>query len=308
MTYKNSMKLLTSNFSFVWKQLAYNIVRLAIIIGLVVAVSNPIVKVLVQNNLPEKFANAWQLIYTNFGEFLHELKQTIVLFTQTISENMASIWYSICLFFFVVLFVNNFLKNFGKYAMTDVAQNCFTSLNKKGFCQSLISNFGAASKYALAKFLLDLPFDFLKMLFISIYCMALDSVVLAIFGLSALAIMYTITFALQISFYNSIAIEMIGGRKNPFAAILRGYKSTKDFFKNYSNAIVIVLTIILVNVIVGVFTFGAGLLITLPASNILVIIFELISYYGGVGQRYYLSTTIIVDPNAEKINKINLKD
>jgi len=303
MTYKNSMKLLTSNFSFVWKQLAYNIIRLAIIFGLVVAVSNPIVKVLVQNNLPEQFASAWQAIYTNFGEFLHELKQTIMLFTTIISENMASIWYSIMLFFFVTIFVNNFLKNYGKYAMTDVAQNNYTCLNKKGFCQSLIGNFGTASKYALAKFLLDLPFDFLKVLYVSIYCMALDSIVLAIFGISALIICYTVTFALQISMYNAIAIEMVGGRKNPFSAILKGYATTKDYFKNFSTAIIIVLTIILVNIIVGVFTFGAGLLITIPASNVLIITFELISYFGAVGQRYYLSPTIIVDPNAEKLNK-----
>lgn len=298
------MKLLTSNFSFVWKQLAYNILRLAIIAGLVVAVSNPIVKVLVDNNFPEKLASVWQVIYTNFGEFLHELKQVIILFTDTISKNMSTIWYSIVLFFFVTIFINNFLKNLGKYAMTDVAQNRYTSLNRQGFAQSLLRNFGAGSKYALTKFLLDIPFDVLKVLCVTVYCMALDNVILAVVGITALVICYTITFAMQISLYNAIAVEILGGRRNPFGAILKGYKSTKDFFKVFSNAIVIVLTIILSNVIVGVFTFGAGLIITIPASSVLVITFELVSYYGGVGQRYYLSPTIIVDPSAEKTNKI----
>lgn len=303
MNYKNSMKLMTSNFSFVWKQLAYNIVRLAIIAGLVVLVSNPIVKILVQNGVAEKFADLWQIIYTDFAAFLSELKSLIVLFASTISQNISSIWLSIVLFFFVTIIVNNFLKNMGKFALTDMAHNQFTSLNKKGFCHSIVSNFGQIAKYSIVKVLLDIPFEILKVLYITIYCLALNSVPLAIFGITALIILYTITFALQISLYNAIAVEMISNKTNPFKAILKGYKCNKDFFKVFSNAIIIVLTIILSNIIVGVFSLGAGLLITLPASFVLVTIFELVSYYANVGQRYYLSPTIIVDSQNENLNK-----
>lgn len=303
MNYKNSMKLMTSNFSFVWKQLAYNLVRLAIIAGLAVLVSNPIVKLLVQNGVAEKFANLWQIIYTDFASFLSELKSLIVLFASTISQNISSIWFSIVLFFLVTIIINNFLKNVGKFAMTDMAHNQFTSLNKQGFCHSIVSKFGQNAKYSITKVLLDIPFDVLKVLYVTVYCLSLDSLPLAIFGITALIILYTITFALQLSLYNAIAVEMISNRTNPFRAILKGYKCNKDFFRVFSNAIIIVLTIIISNVIVGIFSLGAGLLITLPASFVLVTIFELVSYYGNIGQRYYLSPTIIVDAKNENLNK-----
>ena len=93
--------------------------------------------------------------------------------------------------------------------------------------------------------------------------------------------------------------------KNPFKTAYRAYKSQKDFSKVFSNAIILVLTIIIVNVIIGVFSVGAGLFITIPASMVLVVIFELISYYTTTKQRYYLSPTIIVDTTATgKIEKV----
>ena len=303
MTYKNSMKLLTSNFSLVWKQLAYTIIRLAIIFGLVVLVSNPIVKLLVENGFADQISNLCKVIYTDFGNFFIELKQVIESFTSIIYTNIASVWLPVVLFFFVTLFVNAFLTNVGKFVLTTIANSSYTSLTKTGYCHCLITNLGKITKYSLAKFLLDIPFTIFEILFVAIYCSALNNFILAIVGISMMIILYTITNALQIAMYNSVAIEMISNNTNPFRAIFKSYKTIKDFMRVFSNAIVVVLTIVFANIIIGIFTLGAGLLLTIPASMVLVVTFELVSYYGGVGQRYYLSPTIIVDSTSENTNK-----
>ncbi len=305
MIYKNSMKLITSNFSLVWTQLAYTLARLHIILGLTVLVSRPIIDLLASYNFNQTLGNVWQSVYTNTSSVLSALRETIVSFCSIISQNFGKIWYSVLLFFFVTVVINAFLKHVGKYTLSYVAHNNFTSLNRCGYCHSLVSNMGKICKYALCRLVLDLPFTALKVLYVVVYCYCLNNWILAIVGISLLIILFTITYALQISICNNFAVEQIITGKNPFKSVFRSYKSQKDFAKVFSNAIVIVLTIIVINLVIGVFSFGAGLLIIIPASMVLVVIFELISHYTITQQRYYLSPTIIVDTTATgKIEKI----
>ena len=273
MIYKNSMKLLTSNFSLVWKQLAYTLLRLAIIIGLTILVSRPILDILAANGFTQSLAHLWESVYTNTLSFLPALKETIELFGSIIAQNLSQVWPFLLLFFLVTIVINAFLKNMGKYALCRLA--------------------------------LDIPFTTLKALCVVVYCKALNHWALAIIGITLLMIIFTITYALQITVYNNLAIEQIANRKNSLKSAFRGYKSQKDFAKVFSNAIIVVVTVLLINIIIGIFTVGAGLFITVPASMVLVVIFELISYYTTKQQRYYLSPTIIVDTSgAGKIERI----
>lgn len=305
MIYKNSMKLLTSNFNLVWKQLAYTLLRLAIIVGLTILVSRPILDLLVSNGFTQSLTNLWESVYTNTITFFPALKETIELFCTIIWQNIGQIWHSVLLFILVIVFINTFLKHVGKYTLSYVAHNNFTSLNKCGYSHSLVSNISKICKYALCRLALDLPFNALKILYVIVYCKVLSNWVLAIVGITLLIVLYTLTYALQITIYSNFAVEQIMFNKNPFKSAYRAYKSQKEFGKVFSNAIVVVLTIIIVNVIIGVFSVGAGLFITIPASMVLVVIFELISYYTANKHRYYLSPTIIVDTTvAGKIEKV----
>lgn len=305
MIYKNSMKLLTSNFNLVWKQLAYTLLRLLIVVGLTVLVSKPILDLLASNGFTQSLAHLWESVYTNTLSFFPALKETIVLFVSILSQNMAHIWYSILLFFFVTVIINAFLKHVGKYTLTYVAHQNFTSLTKCGYSHSLVSNLAQIVRYALSRLVLDLPFTAVKLIFIFAYCQILNNWVIAIVGITLLIILNTIAYALQITAYNNLAVEQITKRSNPFKSAFKTFKSQKGFSKVFSNAIVTVLTIIVVNTIIGIFTVGAGLFITIPASMALVVIFELVSYYTVTQQRYYLSPTIIVDTTvAGKTEKI----
>ena len=298
MIYKNSMKLLTSNFSFVWKQLAYTLIRLAIILGLTVLVSKPILDLLASQGFIDSLATMWGSVYTNTAQVFATSKETINKFFEIIIGNISSIWFYLILFFIVVVVINTFLKNVGKYTLTYVAHSNFTSLNNCGYAHSLVSNLGKICKYSLIKMLLDLPFAAIKVVFLLAYCSVLNNIVLSVVGISLLIIMYTLVYALQIALYHATAVQLISNNIIPFKSIFKTYKKQKDFSKVFSNAIIVVLTIIIANAIFGIFSVGAGLLITIPASMVLTVIFELISFYSITGQRYYLSPTIIVDTNS----------
>lgn len=299
------MKLLTSNFSLVWKQLAYTLLRIAIIIGLTMLVSMPTLKVLESEGFVQSLTNTWESVYTNTQYFWPASKETIELFFTIIWQNMGSLWGSIILFFLVTVVINSYLKSVGKYTLTYVAHSNFTSLNNCGYSQSLLCNFKDICLYSVCRLALDIPFAIIKVVFVIVYCQVLNNWIMAIIGISLLIILYTLTYALQITIYSNFAVEQITTKRNPFKTAFKGYKNKKDFFKVFSNAIVIVLTIIVANVILGIFTVGAGLFISIPASMAMVVIFELVSYYTTNKQRYYLSPTIIVDTQvADEIERM----
>ena len=300
MIYKNSMKLFTSNFSLVWKQLAYTLIRLAIISGLVLLVSNPIVRLLIENGFHNQLMHLWETVYTDFPNFFVELKATIVMFVNIISNNFAAIGIFVVLFLFVIIFVNAYLKYMGRFALTNVAYNKFTSLNTEGYSHSIITNMTNIAKYSVAKFLFDLPFWIIKIVYLVIYCLILDNFASAIIGLPILIMLFILTYSLQITLFVGVAGEQISRGINPIKAFKGIYKCQKDFWKVFSNAIVLLLTIIVLGGLTTIFTLGVGFILVVPASMTLVVMFELVSYLSATRQRYYLSPTIIVDPISEK--------
>ncbi len=295
MIYKNSMKLLASNFNFVWKQLAYTVVRLAIIIGLTYLVSSPIIKLLQAEGYFELVADVGKTMYTDTAGVFVAIKQVFTQFFYILGQNFGQIWWAVILFFFVTLVVNSFLKSAGKYALTAVAYSTYTSQSNISYCHSLLTNSKKVMLYSLSMLVINLPFTFLKVLFICIYCWTFTNLATAIFGITMLVVVFTLTCALQLTLCKSCCVNMITSSTNPFKSFALVFTNAKDFGRVFSNAIIIVLTIIVCNFAIGLFTVGAGLIITIPASMVLAVTFQLVSHFATTKQRYYLSSNIIVD-------------
>ena len=77
----------------------------------------------------------------------------------------------------------------------------------------------------------------------------------------------------------------------------------KHFFKITGSSIIIILTAILVNGVIGLFTFFAGLCITIPATCVLMCIFKVVTFLNINGNRYYLSSSIIYNPQKYVVKK-----
>ena len=110
MIYKNSMKLLTSNFKFVWKQLAYTLIRLAIILGLTYLVARPIMTLLSEGGFFDSLRELGETVYTSPKTFFIEVKNVVMLFVNLIAGNFSRVWPYVFLILFILLFVNTFLK------------------------------------------------------------------------------------------------------------------------------------------------------------------------------------------------------
>ena len=68
-------------------------------------------------------------------------------------------------------------------------------------------------------------------------------------------------------------------------------------------SIALQLTIIFVNSFIAVFTFFSGLLVTIPATYVIISVFYAVTYFHITGERYYLSSSVIFNPVKHIIKK-----
>ena len=68
-------------------------------------------------------------------------------------------------------------------------------------------------------------------------------------------------------------------------------------------SVVINLTAILINGVISIFTFFAGLLFTIPAICVMFCIFKIIIFLNINGNRYYLSNSVIYNPQKYVVKK-----
>ena len=226
--------------------------------------------------------------------------------SNVINANGASLWASILfsVLFAYVLF--NILKYVSFYNVSYVMQMKMTSYVEVGYTRSLISNFTDALRYAFSRFVYTLPFAILKMLIIFTYLKFATSPLSIILGLFLSSMILIMVYAIEISIFVGHAPTMLekNGEISAFKAFLQGNKVVfKNYAKVISNSIVVALSIIVLNIFLGVFTIGAGLFITIPMSIVFKSIFELASYLGSKGERYYVAENTIAVSKDHNISK-----
>ena len=68
-------------------------------------------------------------------------------------------------------------------------------------------------------------------------------------------------------------------------------------------SVVVVLTAILINGVISIFTFFAGILFTIPATCVMLCIFKIVIFLNINGNRYYLSNSVIYNPQKYVVKK-----
>ena len=161
MMYKNTIKLILTNFNLVWKILAYLILSSLCVLGLVYACSLPIVNVLKANDV---FINI-SVMFSEFGSSLNIYQLivgavvTIETFLDVIVSNISNLWVYVTLLLVIIAFVRPFLCGIYKFAACNELYNYMSSNIKMGFTTSLFSCFGKNIKYMLCSIALQFPID-----------------------------------------------------------------------------------------------------------------------------------------------------
>lgn len=305
MSYKNTMKLFASNFNFVWKQLVYILGCLMLLALCSYTTIKPIIDVLTENNIAAEFEILYKSIYESPNEIALLIsglfKKIIVIIANNFSELYLSLIFGVLLCVLLPLV----LIDMSIYNLSSIAHQKVTMNMTPRYSQNTIRMLKPGIKYAFSSILFSLPFMGINLALIMFYIAFADSIIAALIGLIILSALTIFVQSVKMAiFAHFTGLVVSGDQSNMFKAFTKAFAQVfKNFWKYISSSIILHLTIVVVNSFVMVFTFFAGLLVSIPATFVVMAFYYIVSYLNTVGQRYYLSDTIIYNPVKHVVKK-----
>ena len=310
MMYKNTFKLIFSNFNLVWKILAYLIISSLCVIGLIYACSLPIVNVLQTEGVLPGIANLFTEFGTDFNVYklLVDVVNTIETFCIVIVENISNLWIYVALLMAIIVFVRPLICGFYKFATCNELYFYMSSNIKMGFTTSLFSTFKTNLKFQLCSFLVNCPIDLgLIVLFYFVAKWLISSSGLLLIAPILLIALWCLLLALKVAIFAGWMPAIVAFDCGIWEGLKRGVKVVlRRFTRTFSTSILVLMTLFIVNVIGAVCTFGASLVVTFPLTLVSLLIFYMVVFYSSQGMRFYVDNTNVVTPQKmEETDGIN---
>lgn len=296
MMFRNSVKLLFSNFATVWKLLLYYLIITLIGVGLVAPVFSSVVEVFRSHNFFEVLVDLLTTfnlgtnilsIFASFGTVISTLVVCILDYF------VIHTWLAVYLtFLFVVLLP--FLYELGGIAAGEILYGYMSSQAQVNFTGRIFSSVRKSFKYILAKLLIATPINIL--IFFLIY---------KVFALTALGgtikfavpliitLVLCLLFTLRLVLFSGWLPALIVNDCGVWSAFARGIRAVgRRFFRTFSTMLVFVLLNICIDVLFGSIAF----LLLVPLGVYFVYIIDFVMFYGSQGMRYYVDADTIISP------------
>ncbi len=299
MAFKNALKMLLSKFRCIWAILLYLLITTVVIVCLSIPFAMPVLRTLRDDGIlaliTSLFSNSSDGL--TFSAWLGKLGDIATGIKDSILGYMPAALSAGAWLVFVLIFAYRFLAGLYEIPLIDVLESSMSSNAKFGYCGRFISRIGKSSCYSLVKI---------------IYTVVADAVIIGImFALMQLfniaVLKFVVPFILMTTLFVLLALRYtVISMWAPHAVVRErgifrsfGYsvkKSFKNFGSIFSTFLVAWILIIAVNMLIGVFTFGAGLIITIPVSVLFINLLNMAIYYNKTGKRYYVDSTTVVTP------------
>ncbi len=310
MKFKHTFHVFVDNFSVTYKQLLYRFV-----VGLISSLITSLIvyKFVIQFIDSESFTTLWEgtrdfiknLLYGQINELASISEKVRKAFDELIillNTKMSALVLSLLLILLVQI-IAKWFGGLGNYATAAVINDKMTLHADLPFLSTLIRNLKEAAIYNAIYAPLSVLFDVAVcagMLFLTF--LLINSGLPFIFGIFLFFLVFIAAITVKMTFTTDWLPAIIRGKKNPGEAFRYSFsRKGKKTFNVMSNFIVIILIIFGVNVAAFFFTFGVGLLITIPASYVIIITFELVNYYDREEIKYFIDKDNIIKPKKENI-------
>jgi len=296
MTYKNSVKIMANNFSLCWKQLVWIIISVFAVFGISLLCATPVINMLKRNDFFVAVKDSFETIYSSPKDYPTSVNNVFSLFCDLIKSNAGSLWPSYLSASLSLVLLGNLFVCVGHYACSNVLFERMSNNARTSYTHRLIATFGRSILYSFVAFLFSVPF-FAAIVGVFVLYVRLSTTTLVTLVLLPFATMIVyVIFAIHLSLSCATISCMLAGTKNPFKALGLSIKmASRRFARVFSSSLVLVLTIVFVNLFVGFFTIFAGLVITIPASVVLVNAFGLVNYFAAMGKSFYVSDIVVAN-------------
>ena len=305
MLYKNSLKILFSNFNIVWKSIIYFLLVFSGCAFLIYLCVNPVYKLLVENGVIEELVDIYSNFLTslNFSELCKSVGELGDKLFDIIIENISKIWLNFTGVAIIVFFLNVYLNNLTIMAMCNSLHYYMGSMNRLGYYSSFFDVFKKNILAQLIYFIISLP---VKMFSAFAIIMALKlfkiSWLWSIVVVFILVILWIVLEAFKYTLFAGWIPTMVIMNYGAFKALKVSVKNAfRQFPRMFGNAVGIVLTELCVYVL-GTFTFFVGLIVIIPAGYLLYSSYGMVATYENQGMRFYVDIYNVITPKKKEIS------
>lgn len=308
MKFRNAFHILVDNFSVTFKQLLYRLVILVVAFGLAWGVLTPFIRDFINSE-------AFNSLLTNIRTFIMDLLSGNVNSLADVSENIKIAYEQFLnllhtrvaelvltgLLLFVLLIVEKWFTGLGNYTTAVIINNKMSLRTTSPFIGTLISHFKEAALYNLIYVPVSVLYDVLVAGLLLVILFFLNKGIQFFFiSVFIFALIMVLAIAIKMTFTCDWLPALIRGKMGHKKSIIYTFtQKNKQPFTVFAHFVVIIILALALNVAAVICTFGVGLLLSFPASYVMIISFELVNYYDREDLRYFLDKDTIVKPEKE---------
>lgn len=309
MKFKRTFHVFVDNFSIVYKQLLFRLITTALSGIICVLGVYPFINELVNSPQLNSLIDGLRTFALSFlngevnslSEISLKVQQAYADFMQLLQTNLTQIVLG-GLLLLLIHVISRWFEGICNYATAAVINDKMALRAKQPFLVTMIRTLKESTVYNAIYVPLSIIYDLavgVGMFFLLFYL--LSSVIYFFVSLFLFVTIVLVSVIIKMTFTCDWLPALIRGKKGQLGSLKYTFSQKgKGTMNVASNFVAIVLLIFAVNVAAAVFTLGAGLLITIPASYVLIIGFEFVNYYDREGLKYFLDDNAIVCTAKEK--------
>lgn len=311
MKFKHTFHVFVDNFQVIYKQLLYQLIVGLVAFGLYVACVVPLVTGFTSS---QAFIN----LIDGLGEFFKNFINGEFDDLPTISQNIKTAYGELLMLFksetgtivltifllLIVHIVKQWFTGMGNYATAAVINDKMAMRANSPYLATMVKNFKTAAIYNAIYAPLSVIFDVL-ILVIAFFLLYLLVILLRL-PIIITIFLFTLIIVVAISFKMTFTTDwlpaIIRGKMGQKDALIYTFsRKDKDTLNVLSNFVILILIIFSINVLATVSTLGVAALITIPASYVLILCFEMTNYFDREQIKYSIGENSIIMPAKEHI-------
>lgn len=311
MNFKHSFNVFVDNFIITYKLLLYRFVILlfslclysAVILPFIGSISNTTEFMELSDAIKEFGTALVNLDFAAMQLTWTSIREAFTMVMEMLGAMVGSIVLTVVIVVIVYL-IQKFLLGLGNYTAGALINDRMAMRANSPFIGTLIKNLGKAALYNAIYVPLSFVYDVIIFAVVGAIVIGLMNasvpiLLLVFFASTVIVFLYVIKMVFTTDWLPSL----IYGKTTNRGAIAYSFNYTaggKNFLDVLSNYVVLVLVVFALNVMALFFTLGAGILITMPASYVILICFEFVNYCDNNDVKYFMDKNTIVKPEREQ--------
>ena len=295
MSFKNAFKILLSKFHFVWVLMLYLFIMAVILSALSVTFLVPVIKSFMGAGIFDEFNSLFLMLFRG-GNIIDVFTQYNLIVEKIINLLKVDIKAFVNSALFLVLIAviaYRFILGLYVIPMNRIIEGSMVDNAIYPFSGMFISHLKYSCYYSLMKMLITTIYDviFISLIYYVVHLILQSSAyILAPFVFSlSLIIVLSFKYTLLAFWAPAIVTGKMGVCKALRYSIIKGFK----FFKSVFSLYIIVWTILLTfNLIIGLFSFGVGFIISIPISMMFLNILGMTIFFNRNTRKYYVEGKI----------------